>query len=210
MEEATVKTRERTGLVAATLCCIASCCIVSCDQASSTSGQAAAPTATTTVAASAAPSASAPAPDGRAAWLLKGTTDERFARVAKQLRGFDMAMVETGYRYTELYWAGRDENWKYAAYQAEKIRTAVGNGTERRPKRAKSAKMLYPVMDLVDEAIKAEDPAEFAKSFEALTDVCNACHRAEDMAFVTIAPPTHRHSPVRPLPANEGGAPASP
>jgi hypothetical protein len=38
-------------------------------------------------------------PDG---WL-KGTTDERLDVVAEQLRGFDMAMVEVGYRFTELF-----------------------------------------------------------------------------------------------------------
>jgi hypothetical protein len=34
---------------------------------------------------------------------LRGSVDERFAQVAKHLRGFDMAMVETGHRYGELY-----------------------------------------------------------------------------------------------------------
>jgi len=55
-------------------------------------------------------------PDG---WL-KGDESQKFETIAKQLRGFDMAMVETGYRYQELYWAGKDENWEYASYQVEK------------------------------------------------------------------------------------------
>jgi hypothetical protein len=43
-----------------------------------------------------------------ARWLLEGTTDDRFVRAAAHLRGFDVAMAETGYRYGELAWAGRD------------------------------------------------------------------------------------------------------
>jgi hypothetical protein len=80
-----------------------------------------------------APSTSAPE---HASWLLQGTTDERFIRVAQHLRGFDVAMVETGYRYAELYWAGQDQNWEYAKYQVDKVRTAIQNGVARRPRRA--------------------------------------------------------------------------
>jgi putative oxidoreductase len=134
------------------------------------------------------------------AWVLAGTDDERFARVAKHLRGFDVAMVETGYRYGELYWAGMDQNWEYAKYQLAKIDTAVRNGIERRPKRARSAQMLEGALGGVTEAIQAKDGAMFAKRFEALTETCNACHRAEQVSFVHVVPPSIRASPVGPFP----------
>ena len=51
---------------------------------------------------------------------IKGTEQEKLETIENQFRGFDMAMVETGYRYQELYWAGQDENWEYADYQIEK------------------------------------------------------------------------------------------
>jgi hypothetical protein len=130
--------------------------------------------------------------------LLRGDNDARFVRVAKHLRGFDMAMVETGYRYIELYWAGRDGNWPYAAYQAKKIRTAIANGLERRPKRAPSAKQLEPALRGVEEAIAKRDAASFDQRFAVLTDTCNACHRAEKVAFMVVAAPTQRQSPLRP------------
>jgi hypothetical protein len=41
-------------------------------------------------------------PAGPGGWL-QGDEQEKFNTVARQLRGFDMAMLETGYRYTELY-----------------------------------------------------------------------------------------------------------
>ncbi|HLT37118.1 MAG TPA: hypothetical protein VK034_12565 [Enhygromyxa sp.] len=141
-----------------------------------------------------------PAPEvsGGEAWLLSGTNDERFARVARQLRGFDVAMVETGYRYGELYWAGQDQNWEYAKYQIEKIRTAVSNGVERRPKRGPSARMLDGPLAAIEEAIAAGDPALFAARYETLTTTCNACHLAERVPFVRVQPPTVRLAPVGP------------
>ena len=51
---------------------------------------------------------------------LQGTTDERFEIVTRHLRGLDMAMIEIGYRYQELYRAGQSENWDYATYQVDK------------------------------------------------------------------------------------------
>jgi hypothetical protein len=139
---------------------------------------------------------SGPAKSDGEAWLRSGSVDERFARVAKHLRGFDVAMVETGYRYGELYWAGQDRNWDYAAYQAEKIRTAVRNGVERRPKRASSAQLLEGPLAGVEEAIMAKDSVLFTARFDALTATCNVCHEAEKVAFVHVRPPTVRSSPV--------------
>lgn len=141
-----------------------------------------------------------------ARWLLTGTSDERFARVAAHLRGFDVAMVETGYRYGELYWAGQDQNWDYATYQIGKIRTAVRNGVERRPKRGPSAQMLEGALPGVEEAITAKDPALFAQRFNVLTATCNACHQAERVPFVHVRPSSVRVSPAGPLPT-DGGAP---
>ena len=61
-------------------------------------------------------------PDGE--WV-SGSDSEKIKAVERQFRGFDMAMVETGYRFQELYWAGSDENWDYADYQVEKLRKAI-------------------------------------------------------------------------------------
>lgn len=131
-----------------------------------------------------------------AEWLLNGSQDERFVRVARHLRGFDMAMVETGYRYSELYWASRDHNWGYASYQLGKIETAVANGLERRPARAPSAQMLDGSIRSVRQAIDAEDGPAMDAALEQLTTTCNACHQAERVPFIRVAPPTARLSPV--------------
>ena len=134
---------------------------------------------------------------GKAGWLSGSTTD-KFNTVANQLRGFDMAMVETGYRYQELYWAGQDQNWEYATYQVEKINKTIQNGLKRRPKRATSAQFFLdhsiPNMKL---AIEKKDTTIFKTQFIDLTNSCNACHAQENVGFFHINTPEHRVSPIR-------------
>jgi hypothetical protein len=120
--------------------------------------------------------------------------EERFVRVARHLRGLDMAMVETGYRYGELYGASRDRNWDYAAYQLGKIEIAVANGVERRPLRAKSARMLDGAIAGARQAITSRDATAFEVAFTNLTAVCNTCHQAERVSFIRVEPPRVRTS----------------
>ena len=146
------------------------------------------------------PAAGNPAVSANEQWLVNGPNDERFVRIARHLRGFDVAMVETGYRYGELYWAGQDGNWDHAKYQVDKIRLAVRNGLERRPRRAASAQMLENALPGIDEAIAAMDATLFAERFAVLTETCNACHAAEQVAFFHVRPPAARTSSIGPPP----------
>ena len=98
----------------------------------------------------------------------------------------------------ELYWSGRDGNWPAAAYHVDKIRLAIENGLERRPKRAASARpFLEGPLTALGEAIAARDAALFAARFETLTAGCNACHASEEMGFLDVRPPTARTSPIQ-------------
>ena len=54
---------------------------------------------------------------------LKGDNDRKFETISKHFRGFDMAMMEVGYRYTELYWAGQDQNWATHSSNASILQT---------------------------------------------------------------------------------------
>ena len=129
---------------------------------------------------------------GEGGWLA-GTVDQKFDTVAKQLRGFDMAMVETGYRYTELYGAAQDSNWGYAEYQALKIRTAIENGLERRPRRAASAQtFLTSVLPAVQDAIKRRDATLLRERVRSLSSACNTCHQAEKVEFIHVGEPQTR------------------
>lgn len=129
---------------------------------------------------------------------INGTDDEKIKTVEKQFRGFDMAMVETGYRYQELYWAGQDQNWEYASYQLEKIKIAIENGLQRRPKRAGSAEhFLAEILPQMQQVVDAKDSSAFNDNFPILTSSCNSCHLAEEVSFFTVKIPTERQSPIR-------------
>ncbi len=135
-------------------------------------------------------------PAGRDGWL-KGTLPEKHEIIAGQFRGLDVAMVETGYRYQELYWAGQDQNWEYAAYQLEKIGTVIKTALVRRPKRAPSAEpFLNEVLPEVQKAIDSRDTLAFRVSFQFLTTKCNACHDKEKVPFFKVRTPVVRQSPI--------------
>jgi hypothetical protein len=129
---------------------------------------------------------------------IKGTELEKLKTIEKQFRGFDNTMVETGYRYQELYWAGQDENWEYANYQLEKIKTTIENGLERRPKRAKSAEhFLNYVLPEMQKSINSKNSAIFNKEFQKMTINCNNCHAMEKVPYFAVKTPMERQSPIR-------------
>jgi mono/diheme cytochrome c family protein len=141
------------------------------------------------------PAVAAPKPEPN--WIV-GSEEEKLAQIARHLRGLDLAMIETGYRYAELYWAGQDRNWDFAAYQLDKIRLTTELALERRPKRATSAQaFLIAGVPQMKEAITAKDPALFEERFAAFTVQCNACHTLEKVEFMQVTPPTVRGSPIR-------------
>jgi cytochrome c556 len=133
---------------------------------------------------------------GPGGWL-RGDTADQLGTVAGQLRGFDVAMAEVGYRFNELYFAGQDRNWDLARYQIEHIGVAIDKGLERRPKRAPSARpFLDQDLPRMEEAVDAEDPERFAAAFEQLRQACMGCHRREDVPFMQVATPQRRLSPL--------------
>lgn len=129
---------------------------------------------------------------------LKGSPDEKFEEIAHQLGGFSRTMVEVGYRYSELYWSGMDENWKYADHQIEHIIEAMEDGLKRRPKRAESSQDFMEVaIPEMERIIEMEDKEMFLKGFQAFTSACNACHAKEGESFIMVAIPENRTSAIR-------------
>lgn len=130
-------------------------------------------------------------------WLSDDPT-VRTEQIERQFRGMDMAMVEIGYRFTELYFAGRDGNWDYAVYQAEKMEKALNNGLERRPKRAASAlAFLDEAVPAMHEAVQKKDPEQFMDMMTLMRASCMKCHVAEKLPYFTVEMPEYRVSPIR-------------
>ncbi len=129
---------------------------------------------------------------------LKGTTDDKLNQVEVQLRGLDKTMVEVGYRFTELYLAGKGHNWDYAKYQAEKMDLAIRLGLERRPKRAASAEFfLKDEIPVVLKAIDSRDDQNFQSAMERLRSSCVKCHNLEKVPYFTVEFPDRHLAPMR-------------
>jgi len=143
------------------------------------------------------PQAHAPAKPPHDPWL-HGSEAEKFHQVETQMRGLDIAMMEVGYRFTELYFAGKDRNWPYAKYQAEKIGHVIRLGIERRPKRAVSAQpFLAEDVPAILQAIDKRNDEVFNTGMERLRSSCMRCHVAEKLPEFTLEFPEHRISPIR-------------
>jgi hypothetical protein len=133
---------------------------------------------------------------------LRGTTGEKLQEIERQLRGLDVAMIEVGYRFTELYFAGQDGNWDYAKYQTEKIGTALERALVRRPKRAASAApFVNEDLPAVMEVVERRDAAGFLPIMERLRTSCMKCHVSEDVPYFTVELPEARLSSIRPAPS---------
>jgi hypothetical protein len=131
-------------------------------------------------------------PAGQDGWLT-GDTHAKFDMVAEQLGGFDQTMMEVGYRYQVLYWAGEDQNWALARFQIEEMEGTVERGLIRRPERRQNAKdFLETALPQLDEAALRQDQALFRERFEALRANCISCHVLEDMAFLNVTIPEVR------------------
>ena len=129
---------------------------------------------------------------------IRGDSGVRWTTVARHLRGLDVAMVEIGYRYQELYWAGADSNWEYADYQLKKIDLALGNALERRPKRRASSEAVFvPSLGELKQAIALKQLSRFEEGFSGMTAACNSCHVAEGVASFYVEQPTDRQSRIR-------------
>ncbi len=126
------------------------------------------------------------------------TVQEAIQSIEKQIGGFDQTMMETNYRYNELYWAGVDENWGYAEYQLDEMLGSLEKGFIRRPERqASSAQFVDQAAPRLMRAIAAEDPDAFVESFNRFASSCNTCHAMEDVAFIQVIIPEVRASLVR-------------
>lgn len=142
--------------------------------------------------------AQVPNPPPTAGWLRALPPEQQINAIDRQLRGFDMAMVEVGYRYTEMYFGAIEGNWDYALYTGEKLAWAMQNGFERRPRRRANAQEIFfkEAYPQVLDAIRKKDPALFKERFDVLRHTCNACHTAEKVPFIQVGIPTFKQTPL--------------
>ena len=133
-------------------------------------------------------------------WLMEtNTTQDKFKKIQTQFRGFDLAMVEVGYRFNSFYFALKDKNYPLANYQFDKIKKAIENGIERRPKRAKNSKSIFLETQYLSmkKALEKENSKEIWNEFNTTKQSCNACHVAENVPFIHVIDPEYKWQPIR-------------
>lgn len=98
-------------------------------------------------------------------------------------------------RHAKLGLAGQAENWSLASYYFKELKGGFGVVGRAVP-RWKG----LPVPDLIeasveqtfavlDFAIKAGEPRQFAESYGKLTQACNNCHATTDHPFIAVKAP---------------------
>ena len=133
-------------------------------------------------------------------WLVEtNSTQEKFEKIQRQFRGFDLAMVEVGYRFNSLYFALKEQNYPLANYQLDKIKKAITNGIERRPKREQNSKVMFLETQYkqMKEALAKKEPNQIWKEYNQTKVSCNACHVAENVPFIEVIDPEFRWQPIK-------------
>ena len=98
-------------------------------------------------------------------------------------------------RHVKLAFAGREENWDFAAYELKQLSDAFDRLSVQWPqwRRERIVELVEtivrdPLIEL-DYAIKKKDQAKFVEYYGHLTDACNACHQAALQTPVVIQDP---------------------
>ena len=98
-------------------------------------------------------------------------------------------------RHAKLGLAGKEENWALAGYAFKELKQGF-LVTARAVPRWKGLPVpdlfdaaLSQPLALLDFAIKANEPRQFAEAYGRVTTGCNACHATTDHAFVVIKAP---------------------
>jgi len=133
-------------------------------------------------------------------WLLETKSDEqKFKKIQKQFRGFDLAMVEVGYRFNSFYFALEDKNYDLAQYQLDKIKKAIENGIQRRPKRASNAQAMFLTTHYktMSKALASQKTQKIKEEYESIKRSCNSCHAAEKVPFIHVINPSYRWQPIQ-------------
>ena len=133
-------------------------------------------------------------------WLMEtNRTQDKFKKIQTQFRGFDLAMVEVGYRFNSFYFALKDENYPLANYQFDKIKKAIENGITRRPKRAKHSKKMFLETQYLSmkKALEKKNSKQIWNEYNSTKQTCNACHVAENVPFIHVIDPEYRWQPIR-------------
>jgi hypothetical protein len=105
--------------------------------------------------------------------------------------GFGESMNLIHHHFTEIWQAGKDENWKYAAFEINEMKEAVENIEKYQKDREEVSQLIMfdaPVDSLIL-SVKNHNQKTFSKNYKKLLHTCNACHLKTKYEFIQIKMP---------------------
>jgi hypothetical protein len=129
-------------------------------------------------------------------WAVSGCRTESPAPAFTP--GLGEIMTLTQMRHVKLWYAGQAANWPLAAYELEELHEGMEDAATFHPTHkdaplpipALIEKIMTEPLQRVEKAIGARDAPAFGEGFDALTEACNACHRATNFGFNVVTRPT--------------------
>lgn len=111
------------------------------------------------------------------------------------------AMADVGYHFTNLWFAGKKENWPLAEFYWKETKSHLAWAVRIIPKRKDSAgkeidlgailkSLENSPLKQVGEAISAKDRKAFEKAYRFTLEGCYACHKASDKPYIHPQVPT--------------------
>ena len=112
-------------------------------------------------------------------------------------------MADVAYHFTNLWFAGKAENWPLAQFYSDELRSHLRWAVRVIPMRkdrdgrdvdltAILAALEQSSLKDLSDSVKARDPQRFAAAYNAQMQNCMACHRAAGKEYLTL------HVPDRP------------
>lgn len=120
-----------------------------------------------------------------------GTASEAAAYVP----GLGEFMGAIQVHHAKLWFAGKAANWPLAAYELDELKETLDDAAHYQPdfKGKPIASLLAPMTEgpltALEQAIQARNRAAFTRSYDRLSQACNACHVTTDHGFIVIQRP---------------------
>lgn len=117
------------------------------------------------------------------------------------------AMQDVGYHFSNLWFAGQQENWPLATFYNQEVLSHLKWAVRIIPKRKDLAGAeidLEAILQAFEnspwtqlkDAIAAGDKTAFDKAYRFTLDTCYACHKASDKPFIRLQIPTEPETPI--------------
>ena len=124
--------------------------------------------------------------------ILQNKIDSLELKIASAYTpGFGEFMTAIQAHHSKLWFAGKSQNWKLAAFEIKEIREtldAIKQYETARPE-TKTISMMMPALERTENAISQKNDVLFTGSFVNLTNTCNNCHLENNFEFNVVKIP---------------------